>query len=140
MVYLQTDLDEPPSNFYVKESKFGEYARKLERAEFTVPVAFLCQEDWNGRTVEMAPEIMAIIAEAEQTEPVDLGYRGCDSFDMMLCDQERLFWREGGSFLLCEGVCYWAPTMWGNRPTYRIGDEHQDLIGSYFAMQGDGFS
>jgi hypothetical protein len=42
--------------------------------------------------------------------------------------------------LLCEGVCYWAPTMWGNRPTYRIGDEHQDLIGSYFAMQGDGFS
>jgi len=140
MVYLQTDLDEPPSNFYVKEGKFGEYARKLERAEFTVPVAFLCQEDWNGRTVEMDSEVMTAISAAEQTEPVDLGYRQCDSFDMMLCDQEGLFWREGGTFLLCEGVCYWAPTMRGDRPIHRIGDEYQGLILSYFAMQGDGIS
>ena len=140
MVYLYTDLDEPPSNFYVKESKFSEYAKKLEQAEFTVPVAFLHQEDWNGRTIEMVPEVLTAIADAQKTEPVDLGYRQCDSFDMMLCDRERLFWRVGGTFLLCEGVCYWEPTMWGNRPTYRIADAHQDLIGSYFAMQGDGIS
>ncbi len=140
MVYLQTDLDEPPSNFYVKESKFEEYALKLERAEFSVPVAFLYQKDWNGRSIEMDPEIMAAIENAEKTVPVDLGYQECDSFDMMLCDQEQLFWREGGSFMLCEGVCYWAPTMWGNRPTYQIGDEYQDLVLSYFGMQGDGIS
>jgi len=137
MVYLGTELDEPPSNFYVKESKLSEYARKLRQAEFTIPVAFLCQEDWNGRTIEMAPEVLAAIEEAERTDPVDLGYRQCDSFEMMLCDRERLFWREGGSFLLCEGICYWAPTMRGNRPTYRIGEEEQGLILSNFAMQGD---
>lgn len=140
MVYLETDLDDPPSNFYVKENKFDEYAQKLEHAVFSVPVAFLCQEDWNGRNIEMDPEVMEAIGEAEQTKPVDLGYRECDSFDMMIYDQERLFCRIGGSFLMCEGVCYWAPTMWGNRPTYRIGEDYQSLIQTYFAMQGDGIS
>lgn len=140
MVYLYTDLDEPPSNFYVKESKFEEYARKLEQAEFSVPVAFLCQADWYGRTLEMDPGVLGAIADAEMTDRVDLEYKQCDSFDMMLCDGERLFWRVGGSFLLCEGVCYWAPTMRGDRPAYRITDDYQGLILSYFAMQGDGIS
>lgn len=140
MVYLETDYDSPPSNFYVKESKYEEYTRKLEEADFCVPVAFLVQEDWNTRTLEMEPAVLTAIDAAEKTEPVDLGYQNCDSFDMMIYDQERLFCREGGTFLLCEGICYWEPTMWGGRPTYRIGEEYQSLILSYFAMQGDGAS
>lgn len=140
MVYLYTDLDEPPSNFYVKESKLEEYAEKLQQAEFVVPVAFLSQSDWNGRILEMDGVILDAILDAELTEPVDLEYRQCDSFDMMLQDRERLFWKTGGSFLLCEGVCYWAPTMRGNRPTYRIGDPYQELVRGYFTMQGATFS
>lgn len=140
MVYLETDLDEPPSHFYVQERKFEAYARKLEQAEFSVPVAFLYQADWNGRTVEMECDVMAAILDAEKTAPVDLEYQACDSFDMMLCDLERLFWQIGGSFLLCEGICYWEPTMQGSRPTYRIGEDYQSLIMRYFAMQGDGTS
>ena len=140
MVYLCTDYDSPPSHFYVKESKYEEYARKLEQAVFSVPVAFLYQEDWNSRTVEMEPAVLIVMKEAEEMEPVDLGYQECDSFDMMIYDQERLFCRIGGTFLLCEGICYWEPTMRGDRPTYRIGEEHQSMILSYFAMQGDGVS
>lgn len=108
LLYLQTDYDLAPSNYYVRKTQQPQVEQILSDFTDAQVYGVITQKDWNEREIllkEGVPEIMAEPAQ-NQDRAFDRS-RGDVEIPVVIYEPNHIFYRTPGEILYMDGEYYW---------------------------------
>lgn len=143
LIWLCTDYDDAPSEYYVLESRLAEYEAML--ADFTADTAWavIWQSDGNSRELPLemgfAEALLGLTEYRSQDAPQEY-----DLIDLLLYEENHIFFHNPGSILMNfdDGGYYWCQNLWEQNYVlldaahlYPIGGEYTALLDTLFELQ-----
>lgn len=107
IVYLQTESDSNPSDYFVLESEYGKYVRILEDGVYDCYYA----SNWGVKEFPLDEQIWQMIAGEGEQAAVDL-YDAEGDFFIFAYEENRFFCHMAGEIIKYDGGFCWMPYVY----------------------------
>ena len=148
IIYLQTDYDFPPSEYYVKESELARMEEMIENFENTYTYAVITQNDWNQKEHLLNGDYEDLINNLKtlpQDTTLDCGFSrnyGEDSVPIITYEKNHIFYKSDGELLYKQENYFWYDYDNTENPTqyayqthpYPLDEKYYDQLNSIFSL------